>query len=152
MPLEFIVPGRHAEQCYMKVSLLLLALSLQSDHKTDKSFSPLLTGRLRKGGWSACCWSPFYRAFRRGGYSGVFYRYEVSKWAHSQLSHRIVGRTLDCRVEGRGFDSQSRTNTRGLKITDKWRYCLGPAQMARSSWGSDDHVNWRSRPQYETWN
>ena len=30
-----------------------------------------------------------------------------------------VGRALDCRAEGRGFDSQGRTNTRGLKITEK---------------------------------
>ena len=30
-----------------------------------------------------------------------------------------VGRALDCRAGGRGFDSQGRTNTQGLKITEK---------------------------------
>ena len=30
-----------------------------------------------------------------------------------------VGKALDCRVGGRGFDSQDRTNTQGLKITEK---------------------------------
>ena len=30
------------------------------------------------------------------------------------------GRALDCRAGGRGFNSQGRTNTQGLKITEKW--------------------------------
>ena len=30
-----------------------------------------------------------------------------------------VGTALDCRTGGRGFDSPSRTNTQGLKITEK---------------------------------
>ena len=30
-----------------------------------------------------------------------------------------VGRALDCRAGGRGFDSRSQTNTQGLKITEK---------------------------------
>ena len=30
-----------------------------------------------------------------------------------------VGRALDCRTEGRGFDSRGRTNTQGLKISEK---------------------------------
>ena len=29
-----------------------------------------------------------------------------------------VGRALECRAEGRGFDSRGRTNTQGLKITE----------------------------------
>ena len=29
-----------------------------------------------------------------------------------------VGRALDCKAEGRGFDSRGRTNTQGLKITE----------------------------------
>ena len=29
-----------------------------------------------------------------------------------------VGRALDCRAEGRGFDYRGWTNTRGLKITE----------------------------------
>ena len=38
-----------------------------------------------------------------------------------EFSSRVssVGRTFDCREEGRGFDSRGRTNTRGLKITEK---------------------------------
>ena len=31
---------------------------------------------------------------------------------------------VDCRAGGRGFDSWGRTNTQGLKITEKWRYSL----------------------------
>ena len=30
-----------------------------------------------------------------------------------------VGRALDCRAGGRGFDSRGRTNTQGLKTTEK---------------------------------
>ena len=30
-----------------------------------------------------------------------------------------VGRALDCRAGGRGFDSRGQTNTQGLKITEK---------------------------------
>ena len=36
----------------------------------------------------------------------------------------LVGRALDCRAEGRGFDSRGRTNTQGLKINEKGRYSL----------------------------
>ena len=31
---------------------------------------------------------------------------------------------VDCRAGGRGFDSWGRTNTQGLKITEKSRYSL----------------------------
>ena len=40
-----------------------------------------------------------------------------------------VGRALDCRAGGRGFDFRSRTNTQGLKITEKWRYFLRMARV-----------------------
>ena len=38
-----------------------------------------------------------------------------------EFSGRVssVGRTFDCREEGRGFDSRGGTNTQGLKITGK---------------------------------
>ena len=38
-----------------------------------------------------------------------------------KMSRRIsaVVRALDCRAGGRGFDSRGRTNTQGLKITEK---------------------------------
>ena len=36
------------------------------------------------------------------------------------LRNVSVGRALDCRTGGRGFDSRGRTNTR--KVTEKWRY------------------------------
>ena len=38
-----------------------------------------------------------------------------------------VGRALDWRVGGRGFDSRGRTNTQGLKMTEKLRHYLCPA-------------------------
>ena len=37
---------------------------------------------------------------------------------------RSVGRALDCRAEGRGFDSQGRTITQGLRMTEKRGYSL----------------------------
>ena len=39
----------------------------------------------------------------------------------SNISGRIssVGRALDCRARGRGFNSRDRTNTQGLKMTEK---------------------------------
>ena len=45
-----------------------------------------------------------------------------------------VGRALDCRVGGRGFDSRGRTNTQGLKITEKWRYSLCPESGWTFAW------------------
>ena len=45
-----------------------------------------------------------------------------------------VGRVLDCRAGGRGFDSRGRTNTQGLKITEKWRYSLCPAGGWTFAW------------------
>ena len=44
---------------------------------------------------------------------------------HGRISS--VGRALDCRAGGREFNSRDWTNTQGLKITEKWRYCLFPA-------------------------
>ena len=38
-----------------------------------------------------------------------------------------VGRAFVRRARGRGFDSRDRINTQGLKITEKWRYFLCPA-------------------------
>ena len=43
----------------------------------------------------------------------AFYMYN----AKSRISS--VGRVLDCRTGGRGFDSRGQTNTQGLKITEK---------------------------------
>ena len=51
-----------------------------------------------------------------------------SRWISS------VGRALNCRVGGRGFDSLGRTNTQGLKTTEKWRYCLCPANGETFAW------------------
>ena len=35
------------------------------------------------------------------------------------IGSKIIGRALDCRAGGRRFDSRGRTNTQGLKITEK---------------------------------
>ena len=51
-----------------------------------------------------------------------------SRWISS------VGRALNYRVGGRGFDSLGRTNTQGLKTTEKWRYCLCPANGETFAW------------------
>ena len=63
---------------------------------------------------------------------------------HSRISS--VSRGLDCsRAGGRGFDSQSRAITQGLKITDKWRYSLCTASGLTFAPGSDVHIKWLSR-------
>ena len=43
---------------------------------------------------------------------------------HRGRIHNPVGRALDCRAGGVGFDFPNRNNTQGLEITEKWRYCL----------------------------
>ena len=52
-----------------------------------------------------------------------------------------VGRARDYRAGGRGFDSRGRTNTEGLKITEKLKYYLrlDPplTRMATSNGGPD---------------
>ena len=45
-----------------------------------------------------------------------------------------VGRALDCRAGGRGFDSRGRTITQGLKMTEKWRYFLCTASGETFAW------------------
>ena len=54
-----------------------------------------------------------------------------------------VGRALDCRAEGRGFDSRGGTNTQGLKIIEKvFPLHCGKRRDFRVAW-PDDHVKWR---------
>ena len=45
-----------------------------------------------------------------------------------------VGRALNCRGGGRGFDSRDRTNTQGLKIAEKWRCFFCPANGWTFAW------------------
>ena len=45
-----------------------------------------------------------------------------------------VGRVLDCRAGCRGFNSRDQTNTQVLKMTEKWRYCLCPANGWTFEW------------------
>ena len=45
-----------------------------------------------------------------------------------------VGRALNCRVGGRGFDSRDRTNTPGLKIAEEWRCFFCPANGWTFAW------------------
>ena len=49
-------------------------------------------------------------------FMGYIYRY-VYVFNHSRISS--VVRALDCRAAGHLFDSQDRTNTQGLKMTEK---------------------------------
>ena len=69
-----------------------------------------------------------------------------------------VGRALDCRAGGRGFDSRGQTITQGPKITEKWRYKwldLPVAWMTTSN-GSpvsirrckDSVINWHFHAKY----
>ena len=45
-----------------------------------------------------------------------------------------VGRALDCKAGDRGFDSQGRASTQGLKITENWRYSLCTASGWTFAW------------------
>ena len=45
-----------------------------------------------------------------------------------------VGRALDCTAGGCGFDSRGRTNTQGLKLTEKWGYSLCAASGKTFAW------------------
>ena len=58
------------------------------------------------------------------------------RMANTSWPRRIssVGIALDCRAGGRGFDSRDRTNTQGLKITEKWRYSLCTASGWTFAW------------------
>ena len=47
----------------------------------------------------------------------VFEKLLIELTNHGRISS--VGRALDCRAGGRGFNSRGRTNTQGLKITEK---------------------------------
>ena len=73
----------------------------------------------------------------------IFYKINCSRI--SSVSSR-----LDCGARGHGYDSQGRTNTQGLKITEKWRYFLCPVKVARPSCGSDYHKKQQSCLQLET--
>ena len=50
------------------------------------------------------------------------------------LASPLVGRSFDSRTGGRGFDSRGRTNTQGLKITEKRRYSLCAASGQSFVW------------------
>ena len=49
--------------------------------------------------------------------SSYFHEKEPKETSHSRISS--VGRVLNCRAGGRGFDSRDRINTQGLKMTEK---------------------------------
>ena len=55
-----------------------------------------------------------------------------------------VGRALNCRAGGRGFDSRDRTNTQGLKIAEEWRCIFCPANgwTFASLRGSDGYLTY----------
>ena len=62
-----------------------------------------------------------------GTESQLFLKNPANKLSLSKLSgSRIssVGRALDCRAGGREVDSRDRTNTEGLKMTEKWTYSM----------------------------
>ena len=68
-----------------------------------------------------------------------------------------IGRALDCRAGGRGFDSRGRTNTQGLKITEKWRYFLCTASGETFAWLGWSRPNggpvssWRRKISVPSW-
>ena len=62
-----------------------------------------------------------------------------------------VGRAINCGAGGRGFDSQGRTNTQGFFFKKpRNKGSAFALQTVRPSRGSDDHVKWQPRLQWDT--
>ena len=60
-------------------------------------------------------------------YNNKWWRYIQILRCKSVFTAPVLAQSVervDCRAGGRGFDSWGRTNTQGLKITEKWRYSL----------------------------
>ena len=60
-------------------------------------------------------------------YNNKWWRYIQILRCKSVFTAAVLAQSVervDCRAGGRGFDSWGRTNTQGLKITEKWRYSL----------------------------
>ena len=103
-------------------------------------------------------WKKHQNSFSKG-WANFKKRYELfspNKSYQGRISS--VGRTLDCRAVGCGFDSWGQTITQGPKITEKWRYKwldLPVAWMTTSN-GSpvsirrckDSVINWHFHPKY----
>ena len=58
------------------------------------------------------------------------------KWIIVLLHHNRISsvRVLDYRAGGLRFDFWDQTNTQGLNMTEKWRYCLCPANSFAWLW------------------
>ena len=86
-------------------------------------------------------------------YPPLFKPYESASRINPKVRDRIssVGRALDCRAGGRGFDPRrDPTNTQGLNITVRNEGTRFALQAATPSRGSDEHAKWLSRLQSET--
>ena len=86
-------------------------------------------------------------------YPPLFKPYESASRINPKVRGRIssVGRALDCRAGGRGFDPRREpTNTQGLNITVRNEGSRFALQAATPSRGSDEHAKWLSRLQSET--
>ena len=60
-------------------------------------------------------------------YNNKWWRYIQILRCKSVFTAAVLAQSVervDCRAGSRGFDSWGRTNTQGLKITEKWRYSL----------------------------
>ena len=79
--------------------------------------------RLELRSWKASSWEPIRS---RQFYLHIWYVEKTSSLTAAGLA-QSVSRVLDCRAGGCGFNSRDWTNTQSLKMTEKWRYCLCPA-------------------------
>ena len=103
-------------QCYIPLFLQALWYKTQQVYKKSSSHKKKKNGELR------CHFVSFFRC-------------RISS----------VGRALDFRAGGHGFNSRGRTNTQGLKLRrEGTAFTL---RTVRPSRGSDDNVKWRSRLQ-----
>ena len=70
--------------------------------------------------WLVCYLTGFYQPNQDDDDDEFSFCFRVSLKVF-EIGSRIssLGRALDCRAVGRGFDSRGRTDTRGLKITEK---------------------------------
>ena len=117
-PMEAWIIGKLSSNCSL---LLLLTVQSQFSKQSEKNYVRLLVLRHWRKRFSDSTKNSksYYLCFGR-----------------TVISSRIssVGRALDCWAGGSGFDSRGRTNTQGLKITEKWRYSLCPAGGWTFTW------------------
>ena len=78
--------------------------------------------------------SKLFNFFRDGGSKHHLVRIRLRCMSLNCGRISSVGRALNCRAGGRGFDFRDRTDTQGLKIAKEWRCFFCPANGWNFAW------------------